>query len=122
MAKNKTKTKLELPTQLPESMARPIYAGVGATDRVVEVLREYVADVQKRALEVQKDVQKSVSELDKQPQALREQAAKAVSARVDSLNADAQARRKAVEERMAALQADAKALPTRLQVGSAEPK
>jgi len=114
--------KLELPTQLPEGMARPIYAGVGATDRVVEVVRDYVADVQKRALAVQKDVQKTVSELDKQPQALREQATKAVTARVESFGADAQARRKAVEarrkaieERVAALQADAKTLPTRLQ-------
>lgn len=113
MTRTRTR-KLELPTQLPEGMTRPIYAGVGATDRVVEVVRDYVADVQKRAIAVQKDMQKSVSELDK-PQALREQATKAVTARVESFNADAQARRKAVEERVAALQADAKALPTRLQ-------
>jgi hypothetical protein len=89
------KQKRDLPTQLPESVTRPIYAGVGVTDRVVEVVRDYVDAVQKRALAVQKDVQKSVSQID--------------------LNADAAARRKAVEERIAALQADALALPTRLQ-------
>jgi heparin binding hemagglutinin HbhA len=102
------KQRFDLPTQLPESVTRPIYAGVGVTDRVVEVVREYVADMQKRALAVQKDVQKTVSQLDYQPQALREQATKVLSV-------DAQARRKAVEERVAALQTDAKTLPTRLQ-------
>jgi len=118
MTKTKPKTKLDLPTQLPESVTRSLYAGVGVTDRVVEVVRDYVADVQKRALAVQKDVQKTVSQLDYQPQALREQAgqvSKVVSARVETLNADAAARRKAVEERVAALQADARKLPTRLQ-------
>ena len=109
------KTKIDLPTQLPESVSRSIYAGVGMTDRVVEVLREYVADMQKRAAAVQKDVQKTVTQLDYQPQALREQATKVLSARVENLNVDAQTRRKAVEERVAALQADALALPTRLQ-------
>jgi hypothetical protein len=107
------KTKIDLPTQLPESVSRSIYAGVGMTDRLVEVLREYVADMQKRAAAVQKDVQKTVTQLDYQPQALREQATKVISARVETLNA--QARRKAVEERVAALQADALALPIRLQ-------
>jgi cobalamin biosynthesis Mg chelatase CobN len=109
------KTKLDLPTQLPESVSRPILAGVGVTDRVVEVVRDYVADMQKRTLALQKDVQKTVSELDYQPQALREQATKVLTARVESFNADAQARRKAVEERVAALQIDARTLPTRLQ-------
>jgi hypothetical protein len=112
------KQRFDLPTQLPESVTRPIFAGVGVTDRVVEVLREYVADMQKRALAVQKDVQKSVSQLDYQPQALREQAGqvgKVVSAHVGTFNVDAQARRKAVEERVAALQADARTLPIRLQ-------
>jgi hypothetical protein len=107
------KTKIDLPTQLPESVSRSIYAGVGMTDRLVEVLREYVADMQKRAAAVQKDVQKTVTQLDYQPQALREQATKIISARVETLNA--QARRTAVEERVAALQADAMALPTLLQ-------
>src|SRR3954452_21729075 len=112
------KTKFDLPTQLPESVTRPIFAGVGVTDRVVEVLREYVADMQKRALAVQKDVQKSVSQLDYQPQGLGEQAGqvgKVVSAHVGTFNVAAQARRKAVEERVAALQADARTLPIRLQ-------
>jgi heparin binding hemagglutinin HbhA len=110
-----TKPRLDLPTQLPESVTRQIYAGVGVTDRVVEVVRDYVAEVQKRALSVQQDVQKTVSQLDYQPQALREQAAQAVSAGVQTLGLDAQARRKVVESRVAALQAEALSLPSRLQ-------
>jgi ElaB/YqjD/DUF883 family membrane-anchored ribosome-binding protein len=109
------KTRIDLPTQLPESFQRPLYAGVGVTDRVVEAVRGYVADVQKRALAVQKDMQQTVAKIDYQPQALREQATKLVTIRVENLNADAASGRKAVEERMAALQADAKALPARLQ-------
>ena len=109
------KAKFDIPTQLPVAVARPVYAGVGATDRVVEVVREAVADVQKRALAVRKDVSKTVSGLDYQPQALREQAARAVTSGVDTLGKDAQARRKAVEQRLAAFQADARTLPDRLQ-------
>lgn len=30
----------QIPTQLPTAVSRPLYAGVGATDRVVEVVRE----------------------------------------------------------------------------------
>ena len=37
---------------------RPFYAYVGATDLAVAALREYVADVQKKLVDVQKDVQK----------------------------------------------------------------
>jgi hypothetical protein len=107
--------RFDIPTQLPVAVTRPIYAGVGATDRVVEVVREAVADVQKRALAVQKDVQKTVTSFDYQPQALREQATKVVTARVDALNKDAQARRRAVEQRVAGLQSDARSLPVRLQ-------
>lgn len=109
------KTKIDLPAQLPEGVTRSIYAGVGVTDRVVEVLREYVADLQKRTLALQKDLQDTVTGLDYQPQALREQATRAISARVGTINVDPQSSRKAVEKRVAALQADAKALPTRLQ-------
>jgi heparin binding hemagglutinin HbhA len=108
------RSRIDLPSQLPEPLQRPLYAGVGATDRVVEVVRGYVADVQKRALAVQRDVQQTVANLDYQPQALREQATKLVAERVGGLN-DAAARRRFVETRVAALQADAKALPTRLQ-------
>jgi hypothetical protein len=104
-------TKFDIPTQLPERVTRPLYAGVGATDRVVEVVRDAVADVQQRALALQK----SVSGLEYQPQALRRQATQAVTARVDEIGKDAQARRRALEERVAALQAEAKDLPVRLQ-------
>jgi hypothetical protein len=109
------KPKFDIPTQLPVAVARPVYAGVGATDRVVEAVRGAVADVQKRALAVQHDVSKTVSGLDYQPQALREQATRVVTTSVDTLGKDAQARRKLVEERLAALQADARELPVRIQ-------
>jgi hypothetical protein len=116
------KTRFELPAQLPESVARPLYAGVGATDLAVEVVRDYVADVQKRFGEMQK----TVSGIDYDPSALRAEAqkrahdaTKAVTERVETLNKtvteDAQARREAVEKRVAELQAEARALPGRLQ-------
>jgi hypothetical protein len=116
------KSRFELPAQLPATVTRPIYAGVGVTDLAVEFVREYVADVQKRAGEVQK----TVSGVDYQPAALATEAqkraqyaTKMVTERIESLNKtvadDAQARRTAVEKRVAELQAEAKALPTRLQ-------
>ena len=91
------KAKFDIPNQLPTSVARPLYAGVGATDRVVEVVREAVADVQERA----RAFQKTVTGLDYQPQALREQATHAVTAGVDVIGKDAQARRHALEQRVA---------------------
>lgn len=107
------KTKFDLLTP-----TGPLYAGVGVTDLVVEAVRDYVADAQKRVA----DVQKTMSGVDYQPQALRERATKVVSARVENLGKDAQARRKAVEarrkaveERMNELQSGAKALPAKLQ-------
>ncbi len=116
------KSRFELPAQLPTTVTRPIYAGVGVTDLAVEFVREYVADVQKRAGEVQK----TVSGIDYQPAALAteaqkraQSATKVVTERVENLNKtvadDAQARRAAVEKRVAELQAEAMALPTRLQ-------
>jgi heparin binding hemagglutinin HbhA len=68
------KARFDIPAQIPASVARPLYAGVGVTDRVVEAVRETVADVQKRAAAVQHDVTKTVAGLDYQPQALRRQA------------------------------------------------
>jgi len=109
------KAKLDIPTQLNAGVVRPLYAGVGVTDRVVEVVREALTDVQKRALAVQKDVQKTVSGLDYEPRALRQQATQAVTARVDALGKDARARRRAVEQRVAGFQVDARDLPVRLQ-------
>ncbi len=109
------KARFDIPTQLPIAVARPVYAGVGATDRIVAVVREAVADVQKRAVEVQQEVQKTVAGLDYQPQALREQATQAVTSGVDTLSKDAQARRRAAEQQLAELRADARNLPVRLQ-------
>lgn len=100
-----------IPTQIPDGVARPLYAGVGVTDRVVEVVRGAVADVQKRAAAVQQ----TVSGLDYQPQALAEQATQAFTTRLDEFGKDAQARRLVIEQRVAELQADAKNLPARLQ-------
>ena len=82
------KAKFDIPTQLPTSVTRPLYASVGVTDRVAEVVREVVADVQKRALAVQQDVQKTVAGLEYRPQAVREQATEVVSSRVDSFGKD----------------------------------
>jgi hypothetical protein len=83
---------------------KPLYAGVGATDRVVEVVRDYVADVSK-----------SVGKIDLEPKALRTQATTVVNARVDALSKDAKARRTAVEKRVAELQAEALAFPGKVQ-------
>ena len=87
------RAKLDIPAQLPQRVSRPLYAGVGATDRVVEAVRAAAADLQARAVALQKQV----GELEYQPEALRKQAAQAVTASVD------------------ALQAEAKDLPLRLQ-------
>jgi len=98
-----TKTRFDIP-QVPTGVTRSIYAGVGATDRVVEVVREYVAGAQKRAQSRVDDVQKSVSGLDYQPNALRDQATKVFTAQLETLSKDAQAGRKVFEERVATLQ------------------
>jgi len=83
---------------------RPLYAGVGVTDLAVERVRGYVTDVQK-----------TVSGLDVNPQALRNQAVTAVNARVEAIASDAKARRSAVENRVLQLQAEALGLPARVQ-------
>lgn len=112
------KAKFDIKTEA----TRPLYAGVGATDLVVEYVREYVADAQKKLAGVQKDlttrvtdVQKSVRELDLEPKALRQQAVTVVNARVDALSKDAKARRAAIEARVAELQSEAKAYPAKVQ-------
>lgn len=115
MAKLIDRATFDVTGQLPAAVSRPLYAGLGATDRAVEVLRGAVADVQQRTLTVQQEVQKTVSALDYRPEALRRQATEAVSARVDAFGKDAQARRRVVEQRVAGLQAEAKDLPVRLQ-------
>ena len=100
MAKTKFDIKLEA--------TRPLYVGVGVTDLAVEAVRDYVADVQKRFV----DVQKTVSGIDLQPQKLRVQATHVVNTRVEAISKDAKARREAIEARVADLQSDAQALVT----------
>lgn len=105
------KTKFESKFPLGATATRPLYAYVGATDLAVEIVRDYVAEFQKLVAGVQKDV----ADLDYQPQALRDQATKVVSARVDALSKDAKARRSAIEQRVTELQAEAKAIPAKVQ-------
>ena len=96
----------ELPTnfEIPAEAARPLYAGVGATDVVVGYVRDAVADLQKR-----------FSGLDLEPKSLRDQALVIVTTQLDALSKDAKTRREAIEARVAELQADAAGLPTKLQ-------
>ncbi|HWM74436.1 MAG TPA: hypothetical protein VNQ53_11880 [Nocardioides sp.] len=76
------KAKFDIKTlELPAVAAKPLYAGVGATDLAVEYVREAVADVQKKFTAVQKDVQtrvatvqKNVTGLEFEPKALRSDA------------------------------------------------
>ena len=105
------RTTFDITTQIPAGATRPLYAGVGVTDLVVETVRDYVAEMQKRLDEVQK----SVAGLEVQPEVVRDKATKAVSARIDTLSKDAQARRRHVEKRVTELQSELQALPTRLQ-------
>ena len=93
------KAKFDIKTlELPAVAAKPLYAGVGATDLAVEYVREYVADVQKKVTKVQKDVQtrfagvqKNVKGFEFEPKALREQAVTRVNSRVSELRSDAKA-------------------------------
>jgi hypothetical protein len=78
------RAKLDI-AQLPQRVSRPLYAGVGATDRVVEVVRAAAADFSARAAAIQKQV----SDLEYQPQAVRRQAAQAVTARLETLQSEA---------------------------------
>jgi heparin binding hemagglutinin HbhA len=77
--------------------ARPLFAYVGVTDRAVEVVRGSVADIQRRIVEVQKDVEARVNN------------------GVGLLSKEAQARRTVVEARVGELQERAKALPEKVQ-------
>jgi hypothetical protein len=77
--------RFDIPTQLPVAVTRPLYAGVGATDRVVAVVREAVADAQRRAVAVRREVEA----LDYEPRALRRQATDVVVASVTGLQSEA---------------------------------
>jgi len=93
-----------------KSAERAFFAGVGVTDRAVEVVRDYVAGAQKKAQQVAQQgvagVQKSVSAFE--PKAFGQSLGK-------SLTKDAKARRTAIEKRVADLQAEALAAPGRAQ-------
>jgi hypothetical protein len=99
------KAKFDIKTlEFPAAAAKPLYAGVGATDLAVEYVREYVADVQKKFAEVQKDVQSRVSGVQKnvkdfefEPKALREQTATVVNSRVTELRSDAKVQAEKVQ-------------------------
>ena len=99
------KAKFDIKTiELPTVAAKPLYAGVGATDLAVEYVREAVADVQKKFAEVQKDlqsrvagVQRNVKGFELEPKALREQTATVVSSRVTELRTDAKAQAEKVQ-------------------------
>ena len=117
------KAKFDLKSiEIPDAAAKPLYAGVGATDLAVEYVRNAVADVQKKVTEVQKDVtvrvqdvQKNVKDFDFEPTALRGQATKTFTAQVDTLTKEAKDRRAQVEARVQELQADAKARAEKVQ-------
>ena len=110
------KAKFDIKTlELPAAAAKPLYAGVGATDLAVEYVREYVTDVQKKFAEVQKDVQsrvagvqkdvqtrvsgvqKNVKDFEFEPKALREQTVTVVNSRVTELRSDAKVQAEKVQ-------------------------
>lgn len=115
--------KATLPTvkidDLKSEATKTLYAGAGVVDLAVETVREYVADVQKKLVELQKDastrlegVQKSVKDLSFEPKTLRTQVETVVNARVEALTDEAKARRAAIEKRVAELQGEARSQVT----------
>lgn len=113
--------KATLPTvkidDLKTEATKTLYAGAGVVDLAVEAVREYVADVQKKLAELQKDastriegVQKSVKDFE--PKNLRSQVETVVNARVEALTDEAKARRAAIEKRVAELQGEARSQVT----------
>jgi len=95
---------IDLP-EVPEAAAKPLYAGVGATDLAVEKVKGYVTEVQTKVNARVADVQKSVKEFEvPQPKTLQDKAA--------ATFADTKAK---FEAKLAELQADAKALPEKVQ-------
>ena len=86
---------------------RPFYASVGAADLTVELVREAVADVQKRLTLASADLQARVADVQRtvgDPKGLRKAAVK-----------DAKARQAKLEERVADLREGAQAVPGRVQ-------
>lgn len=116
--------KATLPTVRIEDLkieaTKTLYAGAGVVDMAVEVVREYVSEVQEKLVELQKDatsrlerVQKSVKDFE--PTSLRTQVEKTVNARVEALGDETKARRTAIEKRVAELQEEALSLPTQVR-------
>lgn len=116
--------KATLPTitieDLKTEATKTFYAGAGVVDLAVEAVREYVADVQAKLVELQKDatsrlegVQKSVKDFE--PTTIRSQVETVVNARVEALSDEAKTRRAAIEKRVAELQAEAAALPVQVR-------
>ena len=114
--------KATLPTvkieDLRSEATKSLYAGAGVVDLAVEAVREYVADVQKKLVDLQKDatskfegVSKSVKDFDFEPKTIRTQVETVVNARVEALSDEAKARRTAIEKRVAELQGEALAIP-----------
>ena len=97
-----------------KSAERVFFAGVGVTDRAVEVVRDYVTGAQKKAQQVAQQgvagVQKSVSTFE--PKTFGQTLGKSLG---KSLTKDAKALRTAIEKRVADLQAEALAVPSRAQ-------
>ncbi len=73
---------------------RPLYAGVGVTDRAVEAVRDSLAQGQKRINDVQQDAR----QID-----------------LDTVTREAKARRAAVEARITELQKNVQSVPSRVQ-------
>lgn len=96
---------------LRNDLSRPLYATVGATDRVVELVRESAGDLQARL----SGLQGNIDELEREPQLLRHRAVGAVNGRADAVARDVQQRRAAVRARVADLRTRALDVPERVQ-------
>jgi len=96
---------------------KTLNAGVGAADRAIEAVREYVTEAQKRLDGYQRNAQQALvsaqrSARDFDVRTLPSQATTVVSTRVEELSKDAKARRAAIEKRVTELQDDAQKLAT----------
>lgn len=94
--------------QLPEEVARPLYAVVGATDYVVEKARAYAGAVQTTVTD-------RVGRVERDPKALRDQTLTLVATRVDDLAKEAKAAQDRATARVLGLQADAQAVPAKVE-------
>jgi heparin binding hemagglutinin HbhA len=100
-------------TEAQKSAERAFFAGVGATDRAVELLRDYVAAVQKLAQEF---AQQRVADVQKAQQKAQHGVTSFEPTSLGiTLTKDAKARRTAIEKAVADLQAEALAVPGRAQ-------